>query len=316
MKKKVLEDEKVKEYLKQSVKGKENMKNNYSCLSQTMMGMTYEDVLDAVQNNALVLFPVGVVEAHGPHLPLGTDIFAALNQALEIKKFFNQAGRACVVAPPFHFGGTKAMTRQFAGTFTSSKEVIVSEIVDILASLNRFGFRNVVLLNAHGDDLQKDAMLTAIKEANHRFNMKSYWPEYEDDIQCAGFTGNEDYLLKITPMKLDDAFLIDRWPEDEFDIHAAAFETALMMDICPDLVRTSRLEGLKPTMLRGDERQRWNEGHAQDINLVPKAYVGDPVSYKYIHANMGKVYEAYARSLMAQFPEMIFRAADEPYGKE
>lgn len=42
-----------------------------------------------------------------------------------------------------------------------------------------------------------------------------------DDIQRAGFTENEDYLLKITPMQLDDAFLIYRWPEDEFDIHAS-----------------------------------------------------------------------------------------------
>jgi creatinine amidohydrolase len=268
-----------------------------------MMGMTYEEVLDAVQNNALVLFPVGVVEAHGPHLPIGTDMIAALDQALEIKKFFNESGRACVIAPPFYFGGTKAMTRQFVGTFTSSKEVIVSEMMDILASLDRFGFKNVVLLNAHGDDLQKDAMLTAIETANQRFSMKSYWPEYEDDFQRDGFTGDEDYLLKIAPMQLDNAFLIDKWPEDDFDIHAAAFETALMMDICPDMVRTSQIEGLKPTMLREDGRQKWNDGDAKDIDLVPKAYVGDPVSYKYIHANMGRVYESYARSLMAHFPK-------------
>ena len=36
-------------------------------------------------------------------------------------------------------------------------------------------------------------------------------------------------------MQLDEAFEIEKWPEDEFDIHASAFETALMQDICPDM---------------------------------------------------------------------------------
>lgn len=39
------------------------MKNNFDCLFKTMMGMTYEEVETAVKNNAIVLFPVGVVEA-------------------------------------------------------------------------------------------------------------------------------------------------------------------------------------------------------------------------------------------------------------
>ena len=33
-----------------------------------------------------------------------------------------------------------------------------------------------------------------------------------------------------------------------------------MLDICPDMVRTEKIEGLKPTMLKGDERSKWNQG--------------------------------------------------------
>lgn len=79
---------------------------NYEALKETMMGMTYEEIEEAVKKNAVVLFPVGVVKAHGPHLPLGTDIIISLNQAIAIKKRFNNAKRACVIAPPFYFGGT------------------------------------------------------------------------------------------------------------------------------------------------------------------------------------------------------------------
>ncbi|MGN0316159.1 MAG: creatininase family protein [Fusicatenibacter sp.] len=274
------------------------MKHDYECLCQTMMGMTYEEVETAVLRDAVVLFPIGVVEAHGPHLPLGTDLFTSLNQALEIKRYFDREGRACIVAPPFYFGGTKAMTRQFAGTFTSSKETIVSAVKDILASLDRFGFSKTVFLNAHGDDLQRTAMLQALIESNQVLKMRSYWPEYADDIEYLGFTGEEDYLLKITPMQLDEAFEIEKWPEDEFDIHAAAFETALMTDICPDMIRTEKIEELSPTFLTGDEQWKWNEGNAVDIALIPRAYVGDPQGCKFIHAHMDRVYEAYAKSLM------------------
>lgn len=277
------------------------MKYNFECLYCTIMGMTYEEVEAAVKNNAVVLFPVGVVEAHGPHLPLGTDVFVALNQALEIKRYFEAEGGACVVAPPFYLGGTQAMTRQFAGTFTSSKENIIVAVNDVLSSLDRFGFKRTVFLNAHGDELQRAAMLNAIIESNSKMQMKSYWTEYEDDVQRMGFTGYEDYLIKITPMQLDEAFEIEKWPEDEFDIHASAFETALMLDICPYMVRTEKIEGLKPTLLRGDERSKWNEGKIENISLVPRAYVGDPMGYKFIHADMDKVYESYAKSLYRSF---------------
>lgn len=277
------------------------MKYNYDCLYRTMMGMTYEEVEAAVRDNAVVLFPVGVVEAHGPHLPLGTDIFAALNQALEVKRHFDAAGGKCVVAPPFYFGGTQAMTRQFAGTFTSPKENIVAAVSDILASLDRFGFRRTVFLNAHGDSVQRTAMLETIVNSNKTLRMKSFWVEYEDDAPYMGFSGDEDYLIKITPMQLDEAFEVEKFPEDEFDIHAAAFETALMLDICPEAVRVDKIDGLKPTLLKGDERAKWNEGNAENIALVPKAYVGDPAGYKFLRANTDKIYKAFAKSLYRYF---------------
>lgn len=277
------------------------MKNNFESLKNTMMGMTYKEVEEAVKKDAVVLFPVGVVEAHGPHLPLGADIFAALNQALEVKRYFEAEGGVCVVAPPFYFGGTQAMTRQFAGTFTSSMENIIASVNDILASLDRFGFQKTVFLNAHGDEFHRKAMLQAIMESNRKLTMKSYWPEYEDDVPYMGFSGDEDYLIRITPMQLEEAFVIERWPEDEFDIHASAFETALMLDICPDMVRKEKIEGLKPTMLTGDERARWNEGNIENIALVPGAYVGDPAGSKYIHADMDRVYRSFAGSLYRFF---------------
>ena len=46
----------------------------------TMSEMTYEQVEKLVEQEAIVLFPVGIIEEHGPHLPLGTDIYLHINR--------------------------------------------------------------------------------------------------------------------------------------------------------------------------------------------------------------------------------------------
>lgn len=270
-------------------------------LENTMLGMTWEEIGAAAKAEAVVFLPVGVVEAHGPHLPLGTDIYCALNQALEIKKQWERKGIPCVIAPPFYWGGTQAMTRQFPGTFTASLESIVAEMTDILQSLDRFGFLKAVLFNAHGDGLQKNAMIKVITECNAKLKMQTYWPVYEDDITMEGFTGKEDFLASIPPFAFERAFQIEQFPRDEFDIHAGAFETAMMLEIMPELVRTEKLEELKPTFLIGEQRRLWNEGEPENKYLIPGGYVGDPAGSKYVKSDMATVYKEYADGLAKFF---------------
>lgn len=270
-------------------------------LENTMLGMTWEEIEAAAKAEVVVFLPVGVVEAHGPHLPLGTDIYCALNQALEIEKQWERKGIPCVIAPPFYWGGTQAMTRQFPGTFTASLESIVAEMTDILQSLDRFGFLKAVLFNAHGDGLQKNAMIKVITECNAKLKMQTYWPVYEDDITMEGFTGKEDFLALIPPFAFERAFQIEQFPRDEFDIHAGAFETAMMLEIMPELVRTEKLEELKPTFLIGEQRRLWNEGEPENKYLIPGGYVGDPAGSKYVKSDMATVYKEYAGGLAKFF---------------
>ena len=74
-----------------------------------------------------------------------------------------------------------------------------------------------------------------------------------------------------------------------------------MLDICHEMVRKEKIDGLKPTMLKGDERRKWNEGEIENIALVLRAYVGDPAGYKFIRADMDKVYKAFAGNLFRYF---------------
>ena len=52
----------------------------------TMMDMTWEEVDRLVKENALVLMAVGIIEEHGPHLPISTDLDLAMAQAEDVRQ--------------------------------------------------------------------------------------------------------------------------------------------------------------------------------------------------------------------------------------
>ena len=52
-------------------------------------------------------------------------------------------------------------------------------------------------------------------------------------------------------MPFEEMFQISKMPEDAFDVHAGAFETATMREIYPEAVREDALAGLEPTFLQG-----------------------------------------------------------------
>ncbi len=98
----------------------------------TMSEMTYEQVEKLVEQEAVVLFPVGIIEEHGPHLPLGTDIYLAYQQAHDVWEELKAMEIPCVIAPPFYLGGVQALTRHFPGTLAFRKETIMRVLRSIL----------------------------------------------------------------------------------------------------------------------------------------------------------------------------------------
>ena len=77
----------------------------------TMMDMTWEEVDRLVKENALVLMAVGIIEEHGPHLPISTDLDLAMAQAEDVRQELECMGRKSVIAPPFFWGGAQEIGR-------------------------------------------------------------------------------------------------------------------------------------------------------------------------------------------------------------
>ena len=52
----------------------------YSIFKDTIADMTYPEVEQAVRDGAVALWALGVIEQHGPHLPLGTDVYVPMGR--------------------------------------------------------------------------------------------------------------------------------------------------------------------------------------------------------------------------------------------
>ena len=52
-------------------------RGGYSIFDGTMVDLTYPVIEQAAKDHAAILWPMGVIEEHGPAMPLGTDIYQA-----------------------------------------------------------------------------------------------------------------------------------------------------------------------------------------------------------------------------------------------
>jgi creatinine amidohydrolase len=104
----------------------------------------------AQSRKALTILPVGVVEEHGAHLPLGVDSFAAEVYAASAAPHLEGAGYEVVVAPTINYGVARAAI-DFPGTLSLEPETLRSMVVEIGRSLARHGLDRLVILNGHRD---------------------------------------------------------------------------------------------------------------------------------------------------------------------
>ncbi|MCC9198519.1 creatininase family protein (plasmid) [Arthrobacter sp. zg-Y820] len=110
--------------------------------SRDFARLTSDEAAEA--SGSIVLVPIGAVEQHGPHLPLGTDIWLAHHIALTAA----QGTDNVLVAEALPIG-CSAHHRSYAGTMSLRPETFIAMIVDVARSLVGDGFVPV-FVNGHG----------------------------------------------------------------------------------------------------------------------------------------------------------------------
>ncbi|MFP3157118.1 MAG: creatininase family protein, partial [Caldivirga sp.] len=96
-------------------------------------------------------------EAHGPHLPLGTDALMATYIAEEVARRTN-----VLLLPTVWYGNTYILDK-FPGTISISNETLYRLYLDIFREVARNGVRYLVVVNGHGGNV--DALSMAAKDA-------------------------------------------------------------------------------------------------------------------------------------------------------
>jgi creatinine amidohydrolase len=111
----------------------------------------------------VAVLPLGAVEAHGPHLPLGTDIVIAEAMARAGAQRLAARGFDVVVLPALPVAPAP-FAAAFAGTIDTAPSATALLIEGIARSMSRHGVRATVIANAHHDPAHVLAIRSAVKQ--------------------------------------------------------------------------------------------------------------------------------------------------------
>ena len=106
--------------------------------------MNYREVEEYLQHHDSIIIPVGSLENHGLHMPLGTDFLIPD----EIARLLDQKC-PILIAPTVNYGATDDLCG-FPGTVSIGTEGLINLLRSICDQLYRYGFRRFLILNGHG----------------------------------------------------------------------------------------------------------------------------------------------------------------------
>jgi creatinine amidohydrolase len=181
-----------------------------------LVDLTRDEFAQAMKEGRWLLLPFGSVEQHGPHLPLGTDLFYAEHICLAVAERVNG-----LVAPAFPYGICRTM-RNFPGTVSLSPETLAPLVREILTEYVRHGARRVVLLAGHAEDAQEGAMREAalsLVNADPALRILVIGPYafLEPIRQRAGLVGTDGHAGSIETSEMlviaEDRVHLDRIPQ-------------------------------------------------------------------------------------------------------
>ncbi len=177
-------------------------------------GMTFEEARGLDRSRCVAILPVGAIEAHGPHLPLATDVVIAEAMAREGARRLEAHGWTGVRLPALPYTAAP-FGAAFAGTL-SIPGAAVAALVEALASeLARHGFAALAIANAHLDPAHLECLTAAAGRIRERGGIAVAFP----DLTRRPWAG-----------RLGEEFRSGA-------CHAGRFEGSVVMAERPDLVR-------------------------------------------------------------------------------
>ena len=155
--------------------------------------------------NPIAMWPVGAVEPHGPHAPLGTDTLISVGMCERAAARLGDP--PAVVLPALAFGVTR-YGAAFAGAIGITEATLHAVVLDVAASVQQQGFRRLFIVNNHFEPEQVATLRAAAADAGALYL---------------------DLVRRRNAQRLTDEFR-------RGSCHAGRYETSLVLADAPQLV--------------------------------------------------------------------------------
>ena len=214
--------------------------------------MASVDEGDAAGPDSVAILPVGAIEAHGPHLPLDTDIVIAQAMAREGAARLAARGSRVVLLPALAYTSA-GFAQRFAGTLSLRPETVTATVVDIAGSLTWHGFGALAIANAHLDPGHLASIEAAVNQIRRELGLVVAFP---------------NLTARPWALRLSDEFKSGA-------CHAGQFETSIVLAERPELVREATRAALPPNPASLSRAIRDGKVSFEEAG-GPRAYFGFP----------------------------------------
>ena len=248
-----------------------------------LAAMTWTAVRALPVDETVAILPTGALEAHGPHLPLGTDIVIAEAMA--------RAGAERIAAHALHVLVLPALpvapapfAAAFAGTINTPAETTTRIVTAIARSLAAHGIRLTALANAHHDPAHVDALRAAVSAVAEEGDATLVFP---------------DLTRRRWAEQLTDEFRSGA-------CHAGRYESSVVLAERPDAVHIEVMRSLPPNPASLVDAIRSNRKTFADAGGAD-AYFGFPADAsaeegRQIIDTLGAILEQAVLEALAQTP--------------
>ena len=233
----------------------------------------FEELRDA--SKEVCIIPMGCVEKHGLHLPLGTDILHSSYIVHEASKL-----ETVTVFPDFTFGDVQAnYPNRPLGTINISVETEMGLLEELCEQIAKNGYKKILIYNGHGGN--RSWLSTFLRKLNYKHHdfvlatimMRLMAPHYMAELL------EEKGDSAIPELNAEDIALIKKYHAEDMLIgHGGMGETSYMMGCYPESVHMDRL-GIVSGHSTGiaDEYYKYGISICDGgwVENYPNAYTGD-----------------------------------------
>ncbi len=236
-----------------------------------------EEFEGAIEKSGKVcVVPIGCLEMHGEHLPVGTDTQTCDYIVREAAKIED-----VVVFPPIYFGSVPGL-HNWKGAIDLSLELRLRMLDEICSEIARNGFKKILFVNGHGGNVA--ILSTFVRSTIHE--KKDYVVMFRNDFSYTVSSIVKDLRagVEIPELTEEDKKNLFELIDNKYQTgHGCVNETAIMLTINPESVDMTRAEAVSGsnhhiTDEYTKKRIEINGGGFWNLDF-PNSYAGEHVEF-------------------------------------